>query len=304
MRLQGYTADATGQMGAQVGDLVVSQGTVPASATTQARLAVNLDSNEVIPTLPFDVTNPSGTSNFSNNVTVYDSLGNAHEVTMYYAKTASNTWDWHALVDGADVAGGTPGVATEGASGTLTFTTNGALDTETSAATTWNFNNATAGQTVAFDFGTSITTDAGTGLDGTTQFAAPEATIGLSQNGYAAGSIAGISIAQDGTVMGIFSNGQERALGQVVTADFANVNGLERAGEGLWIQTLDSGEALIGPADTAGRGAIVSGALEQANVDLGTEFVNLITYQRGFQANSRVITTADEMYGELVNIKR
>jgi flagellar hook protein FlgE len=304
LRLQGYTADATGAMGATIGDLIVNQGTVPASATTTARLAVNLDSNDAVPALPFDVTNPSGTSNFSNNLTVYDSLGNGHEVTVYYAKTGSNAWDWHALVDGGELTGGTAGVPTEGATGTLTFTTNGALDTETSAATTWNFLNATAGQTIAFDFGTSITTDAGTGLDGSTQFASPEATIALEQNGYAAGSIAGISIAQDGTVMGIFSNDQQRALGQVVTADFANVNGLERAGQGLWIQTLDSGEALIGPADTAGRGGIVSGALEQANVDLGTEFVNLITYQRGFQANSRVITTADEMYGELVNIKR
>jgi flagellar hook protein FlgE len=304
LSLQGYTADPTGAMGSQVGDLIVNQGTVPASATTSARLAVNLNSNDQVPALAFDVTNPTGTSNFSNNLTVYDSLGQGHEVTVYYAKTASNSWDWHALVDGGELTGGTPGVATEGASGTLTFTTNGALDTETSAATTWSFNNATAGQTIAFDFGTSITTDAGTGLDGSTQFASPEATIALEQNGYGAGSIAGISVAQDGTVMGIFSNGQERALGQVVTADFANVNGLARAGDGMWIQTLESGEALIGPADTAGRGGIVSGALEQSNVDLGTEFVNLITYQRGFQANSRVITTADEMYGELVNIKR
>jgi flagellar hook protein FlgE len=303
LRLQGYTADATGVMGAQIGDLTVNQGTVPASATTAVRMAVNLNSNDAVPALPFDVTNPDGTSNFSNNMTIYDSLGNAHEATVYYAKTASNSWDWHALVDGAEV-GLTPGVPTEGASGTLTFTTNGALDTETSAATTWNFVNATPSQAITFDFGTSITTDAGTGLDGSTQFASPEATIALEQNGYTAGSIAGIAIAHDGTVMGIFSNGQERALGQVVTADFANVNGLDRTGDGTWIQTLESGEALIGPADTAGRGAIVSGALEQANVDLGTEFVNLITYQRGFQANSRVITTADEMYGELVNIKR
>jgi flagellar hook protein FlgE len=304
MRLQGYTADETGLMGSAIGDLRVNQGTVPASMTTEARLSVNVNANDAAPALAFDVLNPESTSNFSNNVTVYDSLGNAHELTVFYVKTpTSNQWDWHALVDGGEV-GGTAGIAQEGAGGTLTFTTNGALDTETSTAWNLSFNNANPTQPINFDFGTSITTDAGTGLDGTTQFASPEATIGLEQNGYAAGSIAGIAIAQDGTVMGIFSNGQERALGQVVTADFANVNGLERAGEGLWIQTLESGEALIGPADTAGRGAIVSGALEQANVDLGTEFVNLITYQRGFQANSRVITTADEMYGELVNIKR
>jgi flagellar hook protein FlgE len=302
-------------MGAQIGDLTVNQGTVAASATTTVRTAVNLNAEETVPIDPVTLapgflnSNPNATSNFSNNVTVYDSLGNAHEVTVYYAKQSAGTWGWHALVDGGELdpavhAGAVAGTPVEVTSGTLTFTTDGALDTEVTAGGTFSFLNATANQAVTFDFGTSITTDAGTGLDGSTQFASPEATIALEQNGYSAGAIAGIAIAKDGTVMGIFSNGQQRALGQVVTADFANLNGLARAGEGLWIQTLASGEALVGPADTAGRGGIVSGALEQANVDLGTEFVNLITYQRGFQANARVITTADEMYGELVNIKR
>ncbi|HKP62501.1 MAG TPA: flagellar hook protein FlgE [Polyangiales bacterium] len=304
LRLQGYSADAQGVLGTTVQDLIVSQGTVPASATTATVVGVNLDANEVVPPLPFDVTAAQDTSNFSNNLTVYDSLGNAHELTMFYAKTGVNTWDWHALVDGGELTGGAPGVPTEGASGTLTFTTDGLLDTETTTASTWDFLNATPAQAITFDFGDSITTDAGTGLDGSTQYAAPNNTVRLQQDGYAAGSIAGISIANDGTITGVFSNGQQRAVGQVVTADFANVHGLERTGQGQWMQTLASGEALIGSADNSGRGAIVSGALEQSNVDLGTEFVNLITYQRGFQASSKVITTADEMYGELVNLKR
>jgi flagellar hook protein FlgE len=208
------------------------------------------------------------------------------------------------MVDGGELTGGVAGTPTEVANGTLTFTTDGALDTETSAGSSWDFVDATPAQQIAFDFGTSITTDAGKGLDGTTQFASPNATVGLKQNGYAAGSVAGISIGQDGVITGVFSNGQQRALGQVVTADFANVNGLDRTGQGMWIATQASGEALIGAADTGGRGPVVAGTLEQANVDLGTEFVNLIAYQRGFQANARVITTSDDMYGELVNIKR
>jgi flagellar hook protein FlgE len=303
LRLQGYSAAPDGTMGSAIGDLLVTPGTVPASATTEVSLAANLDSNAaVLPT--FDPTNTAGTSNFSNNVTAYDSLGNAHELTMFYHKNASNSWDWHALVDGGELTGGVAGTPTEVASGALTFTTNGALDTETSAGSSWDFVDATPAQQIAFDFGTSITTDAGKGLDGTTQFASPSATVGLKQNGYAAGSVAGISVGSDGVITGVFSNGQERALGQVVTADFANVNGLDRTGQGLWIATQASGEALIGGADTGGRGPVVAGTLEQANVDLGTEFVNLIAYQRGFQANARVITTTDDMYGELVNIKR
>jgi flagellar hook protein FlgE len=289
-------------MGATIGDLIVDAGTIPASATTSVSIAANLDSNTaILPT--FDPLTPDTTSSFANTISVYDSLGNSHEITVYYHKNASNAWDWHAMVDGMELTTQLPG-PTEIASGALTFTTNGELDTETNPATSWDFIDATQAQAIDFDFGTSITTDGGLGLDGTTQFAAKSTTVGLAQDGFAAGSVATISITGDGTIYGSFSNGQQRPLGQIVTADFANVNGLERTGQGLWIAGQTSGEALIGPPDAGGRGAIVSGTLEQANVDLGTEFVNLIAYQRGFQANSRVITTADEMYGELVNIKR
>jgi flagellar hook protein FlgE len=303
LRLQGYMAQANGTMSSTVGDLNVTPGTVPANPTAKVTVAANVDANATVPAA-FDPTNPAGTSNFSNNVSVYDSLGNAHEITVFYRKSGANAWEWHAMVDGGDLTGGTKGVPTEGASGTLTFTTSGALDTETTGPSTWNFTNAAQAQAIGFDFGTSITTDGGTGLDGTTQFASPSTTTGLGQDGFAAGSVAGISIGADGVVTGTFSNGQQRALGQVATAKFADVDGLARGGQGLWFQTQASGEPLIGAAETGGRGAIVSGSLEQSNVDMGTEFVNLISYQRGFQANSRVITTADEMYGELVNIKR
>ena len=139
---------------------------------------------------------------------------------------------------------------------------------------------------------------------GSTQFASPSTTSGLSQDGYGAGSVAAISVSEDGVVTGAFSNGQRRTLGQLAVADFASVDGLVRAGDGLWVETRESGTALVGAAGTGGRAAVVSGALEQANVDIGREFVDLIALQRGFQANSKIITTADEMYQELVNIKR
>jgi flagellar hook protein FlgE len=303
MHVQGYTAASNGTMGSTVGDINVTPGTVPASATGNVAMAANLDAGSTVPAA-WDPLNPTGTSTFSNNVSVYDSLGKSHEITTYFRNQGGNSWEWHAMVDGGDLTGGTAGVPTEGASGTITFTTNGALDTETTAASTWNFAGATQNQAIAFDFGTSITTDGGTGLDATTQFSSPSTTTGLSQDGFAAGSVAGISINPDGKVMGTFSNGQTRVLAQLATAKFADVNGLSRGGQGLWFQTEASGQALVGVAGTGGRGALVSGSLEQSNVDLGTEFVNLISYQRGFQANSKVITTADDMYGELVNIKR
>jgi flagellar hook protein FlgE len=307
LRLQGYTAAPDGTMGSTIGDLVVTGGTVPANPTTLVNIAANLDASTPLDpnNAPFDPLNASKTSAFSQNVTVYDSLGAAHELTVFYHKSADNTWDWHALVDSGELAGGTAGTPTEVASGDLTFTTDGKLDTDTVNANTVDFGGgATAGQVINFDFGTSITGDQGTGLDGTTQFASKSVPVELRQDGYAAGSVAGISIAGDGKITGVFSNGQQRVLGQVVTADFANLDGLQRTGNGMWIESQGSGQPLIGGADAGGRGAIVSGSLEQANVDLGGEFVNLIAYQRGFQANSRVITTADEMYSELVNLKR
>jgi len=124
------------------------------------------------------------------------------------------------------------------------------------------------------------------------------------QDGFGGGQVAGISIGQDGTITGNFADGEQRALGQVAIARFTSDGGLARTGQNLWSETHDSGQPVIGAAGTGGRGSVVAGSLEGSNVDLGTEFVDLIAYQRGFSANSKVITTADEMYQELVQLKR
>ena len=303
LRLQGYQADSTGALSATVGDLQVGSGTIPAVPTANVLMTANLDANAVTPTLPWDPADPGGTSNYSTTTTVYDSLGAAHDMTVYFRKTGAGAWDWHAMVDGAEITGGTPGVPTEGASGSMTFTTDGALATSTTAASSWDFVGATPGQAIAFDFGTSIAAG-GTGLTGSTQFATPSSVASLSQDGYAAGQVSAIAVEGDGTVTGIFGNGQRRTLGQVAVADFASVDGLGRAGHNLWTETQASGDPLVGAAGSGGRGSLVSGALEGSNVDLGSEFVDLIAYQRGFSATSKVITTADEMYQELVNLKR
>jgi flagellar hook protein FlgE len=304
LNLMGYVADASGTMGTTPTALNVAGAAVPARVTSRVDMAVQLDATETVPAAPWDPADAEGTSNFQQSITVYDSLGNSHEVTAYFRKNTDTEWEWHALVDGAELAGGTPGTPTEMASGTLTFTTTGALDTETPGASSWDFAGAAGGQAIAFDFGTSITGDGGTGLEGTTMYAAPSTVVSKSQDGYAAGTVSSVGVDSDGTITGAFTNGQRRVLGQVALANFGSVDGLERMGNGMWTATNDSGEALIGAAETGGRGSIVSGALEGSNVDIGTEFVNLIAYQRGFQANSRIITTADEVYSELVSLKR
>jgi flagellar hook protein FlgE len=125
-----------------------------------------------------------------------------------------------------------------------------------------------------------------------------------SQNGQEAGTLQSFALNQDGTLMGSFSNGLKQAIGQIALASFANPTGLSKAGSSTYRTSTNSGEPMIGTAGTNGRGALAGGALEMSNVDLSSEFTNLIIAQRGFQANSRVITTSDELLQELVNLKR
>ena len=145
----------------------------------------------------------------------------------------------------------------------------------------------------------------GTGLAGTTQFSASESAVtAVEVDGHGFGNLTDLSISSDGTITGVFDNGDRINLAKVALADFVNLEGLERAGDGLVMETAASGTALIDNPQTGARGMLVSGALEQSNVDLSTELVTLIAYQRAFQANSKTVTTADEMMAEVANLKR
>lgn len=302
MALQGHPVDATGQLQSSVTDLRVANTTLPPLATANATLYANLDSRAATPAA-FSTADPYGTSNFSTSVTAYDSLGNARKIDVFYRNAGGGSWEWYALTDGANVTGGTAGTPFQGANGTLTFNTSGALDTVAGNATTWNFAGAAANQAVTLDFGDAIGAG-GTGLAGSTQFAGASSAQKLEQDGYSAGTIRGISIGDDGVVTGAFSNGEKRTLGQVVVATFPSDSGLDRLGNSLFGQTTASGAPLVGDPSTGARGRVVSGSLEQSNVDLGREFVNLIALQRGFQANSKIVTTADEMLQETMQLKR
>ncbi|HWP04190.1 MAG TPA: flagellar hook-basal body complex protein, partial [Polyangiaceae bacterium] len=261
----------------------------------------NLDASEAVPATAWDVLDPANTSNFSTTLTMYDSLGAGHTVDVYFEKTAAGAWNWHGVTDGADV-GGTAGVNTEIATGTLTFDNTGKLTGVTgNTGVAVTFTNAAA-QTIDFNFGTP--SPAGTGLDGITQFASPENVSSQSQDGYSSGDFSGVAVDGQGVVTGLYTNGQQLAVGQLAIAKFRSNDGLGRAGQNLWIETRDSGTAAFGTAGSGGRGAVSAGALEGSNVDLAEEFVGLIQHQRSFSANSKTITTADEMLQELINIKR
>jgi len=261
----------------------------------------------------FLISDPTGKSNFSTSLTVYDSLGIGHVLNTYFTKVGTNTWNYNQVTDSSQVtvaAGFASGADALVASGTVSFTTNGALDRESTiiyhnaGGDGIDFIGATAGQAIATNFGTSVTTDGGTGLDMTTQFGSISALVNQSQDGYASGSLQGLSVNTSGLVTGRFSNGQLRTLAQVALARFNNAQGLSKVGKNLLAEAGDSGSPIIGKPDSSGLGRTLSNSLELSNVDLGEEFINLIGAERGFQANARVVTTADNILGELVNLKR
>lgn len=303
LQVQGYTANPDGTFEASIASVRAPTAALPARATAEMTVTANLDAAATVPVLLWDAQDPANTANFSTSLTVYDSLGNAHAVDVYFRKTAANTWDYHALAAGSELTPAVVGNAEIG-TGTLAFTTDGALNSVTTAlAISANFTGATPAQAITLEFGSPIA-GGGTGLDGTTQFASPSSVSSQSQNGYSSGDFSGVAVDGQGVVTGLYSNGERVAMAQLAIAKFRSNDGLGRAGQNLWIETGESGTAALGVAGSGGRGAISSGTLEGSNVDLAEEFVGLITHQRAFSANSKTIITADEMLQELINIKR
>lgn len=301
-KLQGYLANQDSQISPILTDLKVGSATLEPQATEGIAMALNLDAETPVAVDPFDPADPAASASFSTAITVYDSLGQSHQLDVYFVKTAEGEWDWHALADGGELDGGTPGTPTEIASGSVTFTTDGKLDTETANASNVTFLGATA-QDLLFDFGESLTTDSGDG-SGTSGFGSPSTVNFQKQDGYGAGSFQYMTIDSNGDIVGTFSNGEIRTLGQVGLATFASQTGLKSIGKNLFLATRGSGEPTVGAPGTGGRGDLYAGSLEQSNVDLTQEFTQLIVAERGFQANSRMITTADQLLAEVINLKR
>ena len=304
--VQGYASDPAtpGKFTTALGGIKLPSAPIPPKPTTEMKVAANLDASATAPTLPWDPASPGATSNFATSMTVYDSLGNGHALDVYFRQTAPGAWDYHVLAKGSEVAGGPPTGSVEVGGGTLAFNTAGALAAAApTGAGTVNFNGATAAQPLKLNFGTPLSAG-GTGVDGLTQYSSPSSVGAQSQDGYASGALSGVKIDGDGTVNGVYTNGQTIAAGQLAIAKFQSNDGLGRAGHNLWVATRDSGDAALGGVGTGGRGALVSGTLEQSNVDVTQQFVELISHQRAFQANSKTITTADQMLQELMNIKQ
>lgn len=266
----------------QVGQSAIS----PPAATTTMQQQTNLDASSPVGTV------------YSTPLTVYDSLGEAHVLTFNYTNTGPGTWNYQITLPAADTGGtGNPTVI---ATGTLTFDSNGNLTNPTGQINGINITGLADGAA-----NMSLTWDL-TGPNGSslmTQVSSPSATTSTNQNGYGAGVLQSYTVESDGTVQGQFSNGQVQALGQIALANFPNADGLQLTGSSNYAPTLASGAAVIGAPNSGGLGTLTGGALEASNVDISTEFTNLIVTQRGFEANARVITTLDTVTNDTINLQ-
>lgn len=313
-----------------MGSLQIDLEPVQPTATTTIAMTATLDASITTITGGVSALTLSGTAatgsatladaanaaDFATSVTIYDSLGNAHEATVLFeyngfnATTGTSQWNYSVVVDGGEVdtPSGTTlddGYAFEIASGTLDFDGNGELDTTTvptlTQTTGWEFSGANP-QTIDYDMGYDFTLGTFTGDGDIRGIAGTSAVSNLSQDGNPPGDLSNISVDEDGVITGSYSNGEQFTLGQVVLARFAANAELGRVGSTLFRETLASGTPAVGVANTGSRGRIAGGSLEQSNVDLEREFVTMITAQRTYQANARMLDSANSTLQELVQL--
>lgn len=303
-RVQGFQADDKGTIQNRVGDIKFPRALVPAKATKEMRMDLNLDSR-VQNLKVFDSKKPYESSHYSTGIEMYDSQGNKHLVNMFFTKTADRTWSYNGLVDGKEVVGGKDDELAQVCAGQITFTVDGKLDTETQTVSAFNFKGGSLqNQQVKIDFGDSITTDKGLGMDGSKQYGKESDLITWKQDGSAAGTINNLSFNDEGVLTALYSNGETQDIAQIALAKFENPESMFKVGNNRLKEARDSGAPALGAPGRAGRGKIFAKSLERSTVDLAMEFVNLIQNQRGFQANAKTITTTDELLGEVIQLKR
>lgn len=251
-------------------DMKLPSGAIPAKATSNVSMGINLDSNGTLITVPFDIAD-SKSYNFRSDQTIYDSLGNASVASMYYIKTADNTWSTQLAIN--DTLVGT---------GSLTFDNTGKLDTSTgTTGISWTPSNGAAPGVLNID------------LAGSTQYAGANKFNSQSQDGCPSGELAGCSIDSNGCLNVSYTNGISRIEGQIAIAQFKSNQGLAKSDEMSWMPTSDSGQPMIDPQSS--QSGFVSNSIEYSNVDLTEELVNLIEAQHDFQANAQAQQTYNQV---------
>ena len=289
--VQGWSAtNGTPNPNGPVSNITIPTGAL-LSGTTTTSMSLNVNLNAAAPT--------SGTgSTFSSPIQVYDSLGTAHTLTANFTKTDTNTWQYTVTIPSSDL---TSGENTTLASGTLTFDGNGDLTSPAAAS---------GPQTIAIqgladganDLSIQWDLFDSSGKPNVTQLSEDSTLESSSQNGAAAGEITNVSLQNGGLLVADYSNGQQITVGQLAVAAIQNPSSLKSVGENNLQATAATAPPALGAANTAGRGQILGGALEGSTADMATEFTNLLSYERSYQAAARVITTGDTMLQDVLNI--
>ncbi|MBH48653.1 MAG: flagellar hook protein [Halobacteriovorax sp.] len=301
-KVLGFAASEDGTITNKQEPIKLGSTAIPASGSKEVKLNMNIDSRSDV--IEFNPEQPEKTANYMHTMTVYDNIGTARLITVTYNKVGNNQWKYRAMADGKDIEGGEMGKLYEQASGTLTFNDKGVLQEEVSDSNSFNFNKGAAqGQVIKFDFGKSLA-EGGTGLDASTQYGSDSHINRTTQDGNSAGTLASLSFNDDGILTAVYDNGEQRDISQIAVAKFENNEGLFKVGKNLYKESRNSGQPALGKPGEGGRGDVLAKSLELSNVDIANEFVGLMTAQRNFQANSRTLTTADQMLQEVLNIKR
>lgn len=284
-RLQGYSVNAMGRLQTgNVGDLQVQTASLAAKATTEVNMVSNLDARvdvipPAVPAVPFDPKNIDSYHSIGTT-SVYDSLGTEHVVTQYYVKTAPNEWTVNYTLDGTLLPDQT----------TLKFDSKGILD-PTTTKDTFDLTLSNGASPLKFDIN----------FDKSTQYAAKYNNSSLSQDGYTSGELKGVRLDDNGMLYGTYTNGQDQLQGQVVLANFSNPNGLSAVSNNAWVATNTAGQAIIGSPSTGTMGTVTGGYLEGSNVDTTAEMVNLMSAQRNYQSNAKVLDVNSTMQQALLN---
>lgn len=320
LQMQVYPAntDGTFNTGTTTG-LSISTSEGPPSATTELGIGLNLNADETLPTVgAFDRNNPLS-YNYATSATVYDSLGSTHLATTYYVKTGANNWNVYTTmtdpvddvspttgdgfaqpINGAPTPFG-PSADVDVVQGplALVFTSNGTLDPAIGINAApplpidyaYTIDNGATNMSMTIDFSKA------------TQYSNDSGVSFLTQDGYATGLLTGVDVDDSGVVFANYTNGVSEPLGRIALANFQNPQGLQPAGDSLWLETFDSGENRQGEPGTGNLGLIQGGALEDSNVNLSEELVALIVAQRNFQANAQAITTENTVTQTIIQIR-
>ena len=292
-RLTAYTADAAGNISGATGSVKLSSADIPPTATTTVTLGLNVDASQNVPTSGFSVTDPTS-FNHSTSTSVYDSFGSSHLMSTYYVKTGPSAWNAYTYVDGSNISkgggvAGSPDKFVFGSAGKLSTINGTAVPPYTLTTGVFTPPNGSAPLTLTMNYGAL------------TQFGSGFSVNSLTQDGFTTGRVSGVDIGNTGVIFARYTNGQSKALGQVVLSNFANPQGLRQLGNTTWAETFNSGAALTGAPGSSSLGSLQSGALEQSNVDISQALVSMITAQRNYQANAQVISTASQITQTLIN---